>query len=60
MGRHEGAAVLLPGFAIKWEQKKVTRQPHLGDLTHMSFMRHFCYVLKQIYCYNHFVQESMS
>ena len=31
----EGAAVLLPGFAIKWNQ--VTRQPHLRDLTHVYF-----------------------
>ena len=30
---HEGAAVLLPGFAIKWLQNQVTRQPHLHDLT---------------------------
>ena len=32
---HEGAAVLLPGFAIIWYQNQVTRQPHLGDLTHI-------------------------
>ena len=32
---HEGASVLLPGSAIKWEQNQVTRQAHLRDLTHM-------------------------
>ena len=34
---HEGGAVLLPGFAIIWWQNQVTRQLHLGDLTHMLF-----------------------
>ena len=29
----EGAAVLLPDFALKWQQNQVTRQPHLRDLT---------------------------
>ena len=33
---HEGASILLPGFAIKWQQNKVTTQPHLRDLTHMG------------------------
>ena len=32
---HEGVAVLLPGFAINWQQNQVTRQPHLHDLTHI-------------------------
>ena len=30
---HEGGLVLLPGFAIKWQQNQVTRQAHLPDLT---------------------------
>ena len=34
---HEGAAVMLPGFAIKWYQNRVTRQPHLRDLTQIHF-----------------------
>ena len=33
---HEGAAVLLPGFAISWWQNQVTRQPHLRDLTQIQ------------------------
>ena len=33
---HEGAAVLLPDFAISWLQNQVTRQPHIRDLTHMN------------------------
>ena len=35
---HEGAAILLPGFAIKWKQNQVTRQPHFRDLTHMLYI----------------------
>ena len=31
----ETAVVLLPGFAINWEQNQVTRQPQFHDLTHM-------------------------
>ena len=30
---HETVAVLLPGFAIKWLQNQVTRQPQFRDLT---------------------------
>ena len=33
---HEGAAVLLPGFAIIWKQNQVTKQPHLRDLTQLK------------------------
>ena len=33
---HEGAAVLLPGFAINWQQNQATRQLHFHDLTHIS------------------------
>ena len=32
---HEGVAVLLPGFAISWQQNQEARQPHLPDLTHI-------------------------
>ena len=31
---HEGGAVLLPGFAITWQQNQVTRQSHIRDLIH--------------------------
>ena len=31
---HEGGTVLLPGFATKWQQNQVTRQPHIRDLIH--------------------------
>ena len=33
---HEGVAILLNGFAIKWKQKKVTRQP--ATLRHNSIL----------------------
>ena len=33
----EGTVVLLPGFAIIWQQNQVTRQLHLRDMTHMPF-----------------------
>ena len=33
---HEGAPLLLPGFAIKWQQNQVPRQAHLCDLTHIE------------------------
>ena len=32
---HETVAVLLPGFAVNWQQNQVTRQPQFRDLTHM-------------------------
>ena len=32
---HEIVAVLLPGFAINWQQNQVTRKPQFRDLTHM-------------------------
>ena len=32
---HEYATVLLPGFAISWQQNQVTRQPQFRGLTHM-------------------------
>ena len=34
----KGLTVLLPGFAIIWQQNQVTRQPHLCDLTHIIFI----------------------
>ena len=33
---HETMAVLLPGFAINWEQNQVTRQPQFRDLTQLN------------------------
>ena len=38
-------AVLLPGFAINWQQNQVTRQPHLHDLGWglLSQFSLFCY-----------------
>ena len=33
---HKGGPVLLPGFAITWQQNQVTRQVHLPGLTHMA------------------------
>ena len=33
---HGTVAVLLPGFALNWEQNQVTRQPHIHDLTHIN------------------------
>ena len=32
---HRTAAVLLPGFAINWQQNLVTRQPQFRDLTNI-------------------------
>ena len=32
---HRTVTVLLPGFAINWQQNQVTRQPHLCDWTHI-------------------------
>ena len=37
----ETAAVLLPGFAINWQQNQVTRQPQFRDLTHILFCSQF-------------------
>ena len=42
---HETATVLLPGFAINWQQNQVTRQPQFLDLTHMPN-----YHTQEIFC----------
>ena len=34
---HGTAAVLLPGFAINWQQNQVTRKPQFCDLTHIIY-----------------------
>ena len=33
---HEGVALLLPSFDIKWQQNQVTKQLYLYDLTHVA------------------------
>ena len=37
-------AVLLPGFAINWEQNQVTRQPQFRDLAHIYYI-YVCFLL---------------
>ena len=38
---HESAPVLLPGFAIIWQQNQVTRRVHLCDFTQILFLIHY-------------------
>ena len=38
---HESAPVLLPGFAIIWQQNQVTRQVQLCDFTQILFWIHY-------------------
>ena len=51
---HEGAPILLPGFAIKWQQNQVTRQAHLHDLTPIikNISKWFAWIHKK-WWYNH-------
>ena len=36
---HDGAAVMLPRFVIKWLQNQLTKRPHLSDMNHDDIIK---------------------